>query len=251
MLSVYNSLAASVLSVCFNLIACNPIKATNDSETETVFFANSIWPSPNLRVCWEFKNKETDGFTTEFKAVVEKAFLGTKLKFTGWGVCPRDLRNTDLRLFIYDDPMAFSQSGFRSIQSLLGTSPDRGHPRVPVPGPRMRTRYANVILNLSGLDADPFLGRMYSSLSSTGKRNLALSSSLHEIGHAIGLRHENVHPDNTCVSFDENLEWGDQIVTPFNPNSFMQRCFYRDFDYEKGIVWPNKEDIEGINKVYL
>jgi len=250
MLSITKANLPCALSMCCLLFACRPTKKTNDSETETVFFANSIWPSPNLRVCWEFKNKETDWFTSEFRAVVEKAFVGTKLKFTGWGVCPRDFRNTDLRLFIYDDPLGSSQQGFRSIQRLLGTSPDRGHPRVPAPGPRMRNRYANVILNLSGLDSDPFLGRMYSSLNNKGKRNLALSSSLHEIGHAIGLRHENVHPDNTCVAFDENLEWGDQVVTPFNPNSFMQRCFYRNFDYENGIVWPNKEDVDGINRVY-
>lgn len=244
----------SCLSACaafaVGLTACKPKSTSTDSEATTVFFAKGTWPTSNLRVCWEFKNDKTEWFTSQFRAVVEKAFVGTALRFSGWGICPQDLRNTDLRLFIYDDPLGSTQQGFAYIRSLLGKGPDRGHPRVPRPGPQMRTLKANVILNLSGLDSDPFLGQMYASLSANGKRNLALSASLHEMGHAIGLRHENVHPDNTCVAFDENLEWGDKVVTPYNPGSFMQRCFYRNFDYERGIVWPNKGDIEGINKVY-
>lgn len=231
-------------------MGCKNQLSPTTSDTSTVFFANGTWPTSNLRVCWEFKNYETEWFTSQFRTVVEKAFDGSKLQFTGWGVCPQDLRNSDLRLFIYDDPLGSKQKGFNYIRSLLGTEPDRGHPRVPRPGPQMRAHKANVILNLSGLDSDPFLGQMYASLSANGKRNLALSASLHEMGHAIGLRHENVHPDNTCVAFDENLEWGDKVVTPYNPGSFMQRCFYRNFDYENGIVWPNKGDIEGINKIY-
>lgn len=232
------------------LTACKLIAPSTDSNVTTVFFANGVWPTANLRVCWEFRNDKTSWFTSQFRTVVEKAFRDTKLRFSGWSTCPQDLRNTDIRIFIYDDPLGVKQQGFKYIQSLLGNAPDRGHPRVPQPGPKMRSSKANVILNLSGLDSDPFLGHMYASLGPTGKQNLALSSSLHEMGHAIGLRHENVHPDNTCVAFDENLEWGDQVVTPYNPESFMQRCFYRNFDYEKDIVWPNKADIEGINKIY-
>ncbi|MEN9809837.1 MAG: Astacin [Pseudomonadota bacterium] len=243
-------LGSLLLLSCLTAVSCGGFRDSRDSFPETVFFANSVWPSARLRVCWEFKNSQTEEFTSQFKTVVERAFQGTKLSFSGWAVCPRHTRNTDLRIFIYDDPLADTQVGFADVRSLLGQAADRGHPRVPVPGRKMRGKRANVIFNLSGLHSDPFLGQMYDSLSPIGRRNLALSSSLHEFGHAIGLRHENVHPDNTCVGFDENLEWGDNIVTPYNPGSFMQRCFYRNFDYETGIVWPNEGDLEGINRIY-
>lgn len=231
--------------------ACRPNHEFALAQPNAVLFANGVWPTTELKVCWEFKNETTLWFTTEFSNVVAKAFERTKLNFSGWDVCPRETLNTDIRIFIYDDPLAEQQEGFADVRKLMGTSPDRGHPRVPHPGPHMRPYKANVILNLSGLDSDPFLGELYSSLSPTGKRNLALSSSLHELGHAIGLRHENSHPENTCVGYNENLEWGDNVVGSYNPGSFMQRCLYRNFDYDKGLVWPNDQDIAGINKIYL
>ncbi len=69
------------------------------------------------------------------------------------------------------------------------------------------------------------------------------------MGHAIGLRHEDAHPERTCDDFAEPISDA-RAVGGYNPESIMSRCFYRNFDYEKGKLSFNQEDIETINTLY-
>ena len=129
-----------------------------------------------------------------------------------------------------------------------------GHPRVDpdLANPRawIFGRRAGIILSMTGGQAHPTFTNIYNGLSANGKKNLMISSSVHEFGHAIGMRHEDAHSNNKCEKFDEDPLPGDVQIGPWNPTSFMERCFYRNFNYEKGIVWPNELDIAGINKRY-
>lgn len=230
------------------LSSCKPDARNSDSETQTVMMANSKWPTTNLSVCWEFASYETERFRNAFRDKVTTAFHRTELRFNGWKACPI-IGRVDMRVFIYDDPGSKINLAFQSLRaSLQGPSP--GHPRVRYWGKNMSGKRAGIVLSMTGENAVPFFAELLHKLSPEGRFNLLLSSGLHEFGHAIGLRHEDAHPKAVCPQFDEDIKAGDIVIGPWNKTSFMERCFYRDFDYEKGIVWPNELDIQGINTIY-
>ena len=108
---------------------------------------------------------------------------------------------------------------------------------------------AGLVLNMSFVEVAPAARAIWDSMNTNGKSTLAISSALHELGHAIGMRHEETAPDSTCVEFDENILDG-VAVTKFNAFSFMSRCFYRHWNYALGPVPMNSLDIEGVNAMY-
>lgn len=247
-------IAASCLSLAV-VAGCRPSSSGNsESEVETVFFGKSLLRSKNVNVCWEFTSAETASFRSEFQNTVNKAFAKTKLRFSGWGKCPGS--GSDFRIFIYDDSGSSADREFLSMKAMVNQTGKAytGHPRVNLVGNLngnwILGKKAGIILNRSGLDSLPVYVNMLKNLSPNGRKNLGISGSLHEFGHAIGMRHEDAHSNNKCEEFDEQLYPGDVQIGPWNPTSFMERCFYRNFDYEKGIVWPNDLDIAGINKRY-
>jgi hypothetical protein len=110
-----------------------------------------------------------------------------------------------------------------------------------------------LVLNQTFKDADPGFRELYARLNAQGKKNIALTAAIHELGHALGLRHEDAHPERTCDDFAEQP--GDMpgellVVSAYNPFSFMSRCYYRTFNYNLSVVYPNAKDIEGINLLY-
>jgi hypothetical protein len=241
------------------LYGCRPFTQSGaESEIETVFFANGRLRSTNVSVCWEFASSSTSEFRSQLESTVKTAFAKTKLRFSGWAKCASTVSSSDFRIFIYDDPGSDANSQFQNLRSLVVSRNNAfrdfpGHPRVDVSlsdKAWVRGKKAGIILSLSGKDAHPDFTNIYEKLSVAGRKNLMVSSSLHEFGHAIGMRHEDAHSQNKCAAFDENLAPGDVQIGPWNPTSFMERCFYRNFDYEKGIVWPNGLDIAGLNKMY-
>lgn len=230
------------------LSSCKPSDRISNSETEAVMQANSKWEKNSLSVCWEFTSEKTKAFRETLRDTVDTAFEKTPLRFSGWQVCPR-VGPVDIRIFIYDDPGSSKNIQFQSMRaSLVGPTP--GHPRVRFWGKNLSGQRAGVILSMTGENADPFFFDMLDKLSPRGRFNLLLSSSLHEFGHAIGLRHEDAHPKAECPKFDEDIQAGDLVIGPWNKTSFMERCFYRNLDYEKGIAWPNDLDVRGINTIY-
>ena len=108
---------------------------------------------------------------------------------------------------------------------------------------------AGLILTYQFEKVFPGLVKQQENLSGQAKENLKLSIALHEMGHAIGLRHEDAHPGRTCDDFEEAISDA-QTVGPYNAQSIMSRCFYRNFDYEKGKLFFNEGDIDTINKLY-
>ncbi|NBX18785.1 MAG: hypothetical protein EBR09_15635 [Proteobacteria bacterium] len=234
--------------------------SSQDSGVETVFFGEGKLKKTDISVCWEFASSETAAFREDVRLTVEKAFQQTKLRFSGWAECPVWGRGADFRIFIYDDAGSKTNSRFVGLQNNLrgGTQPrtGAGHPRVNLDPKNMNAwifgRRAGIILSMTGEEAHPAFTDIYAKLSDNGKRSFICSASLHEFGHAIGMRHEDAHSDNKCTEFDESksLRPNDVVIGPWNPTSFMERCFYRKFNYENGIVWPNELDISGINKRY-
>lgn len=260
MIHRYFSAVRFLLTAVILAYGCRPsMRDGGDSEAQSIFFSTSKLTSSKVSVCWEVSSDDSQHFRSEFQSTVSNAFEKTKLRFTGWGACPDDGYGADFRIFIYDDFGSSSNPKYRETKSLVVSTNKMasgypGHPRVNVDTLNDKNwilgKRAGIILNMTGEDAIPFFKDMLNQLSEVGKKNLMLSSSLHEFGHAIGMMHEDAHSENKCVKFDEDTPSGAKQIGPWNPSSFMERCFYRNFDYEKGIVWPNQLDIDGINKMY-
>ena len=107
----------------------------------------------------------------------------------------------------------------------------------------LKNAVAGLIITHNFTNVVPALTQIASRLSDEGKENIKKSIALHEFGHAIGLRHEDSHPDSTCESFDENLGTGIPIGS-YDERSAMNRCFYRSVDYNVDVVPFSQGDQE-------
>ncbi|NBW81481.1 hypothetical protein EBR21_06975 [bacterium] len=192
------------------------------------------------------------GRNDEVETQVGLAFEKTVVKLVGWQECSPE-NPSDVKIFVYDDEGSAQNDDYQTyVKSLIAENNSQkqgaGHPRL-----RDLNRPMHLVLNQTFKDDDPGFEKLFSQLTPQGQRNIALSATIHEFGHAIGLRHEDAHPERTCDDFAEqpgDMPGGLQVVSGYNPFSFMSRCYYRTFNYNLSVVDPNAKDIEGINKLY-
>lgn len=208
-----------------------------------------LWHSTSIPVCWEGVGSETTAFRNAISNFIKSNVHQTKLTLTGWNLCEKDARG--IRIFIYDDPENDRQMSLKELKTALQNSSNRefqGHPRSQGKGIRLDGKKGGLILTSQFKEVEPYLEKVADSLDEQGRLNLLLSISLHEMGHALGLLHEDVHPESTC-EVEETI--GDGVpVSNYNDLSIMSRCYYRDYHYQNGTLGMNDEDILGINKAY-
>lgn len=238
----------SLVAFLILLSACgmNLETPSHHAQLQTVAFTR--WNKATIQTCWEFASRSTMNFRDEIEKKAKSAFSGAVVQFAGWQQC-NSHTPADVKLFIYDDGGSFYNSNYRSYVDQLikennGRKEGAGHPRL-----RDSNRPMRVVLNSTFKDADSNFVPLYRQLTVQGKKNLVLTASLHELGHVLGLRHEDAHPERTCDTFPEDLD-GSQVVTGYNPFSFMSRCYYRTFNFNLSAILPNQRDIEGINALY-
>lgn len=216
--------------------------STEVSETKTVVLDTDtkLWGKLNLNVCWLNKGEDTKIFREKVELFVTTNFDKTILKLRGWKSCSNDIDQDDIRILIFDG----SDSPFFGKPAASG----EGHPRVLAFGKEIRQKTPGLILTMNFTAVQGFLVNIANNLSSSGKTNLLLSVALHEFGHAVGLYHENTHPDSDCTDWPE--VGPRRAVTDFVKDSFMNRCYYRRTNYEVSPLSMSQGDIDGINKTY-
>lgn len=233
------------------LLAASSCQNENsDSKVKGVAVAKSeLWQQNVIDVCWESDADNITDFKEEVRNHIVSNFNKTALKLRGWTSCSEydeTGEKADIRIFTFDNP-EFPQ-GFR-LSRLKAITKNFGHPRVRALGRPVKGISAGLILTYQFKKVFPGLVKQQENLSEQGKSNLKLSIALHEMGHAIGLRHEDAHPERTCDDFAESISSA-RAVGRYNAQSIMSRCFYRNFDYENGKLSFNKGDVETINSLY-
>lgn len=250
MIKIRFSFFAPILSLLFS---CKAYKKESSIKTVTIK-KDLYWSSNTINMCWENDGPTTQIMRNRTQDFVQKEFDKTTIKMVGWNKCLD--KQKGLHLFIYDDPDINKNANLAKIKneyiamdknSYIGFP---GHPHVRGFGNILDGMNAGVILTFALTEVAKHLTDIANKFTEQGRDNLLDSITLHELGHAIGLKHESLHSKSDCASLGENMKDTDIEVSNYNKNSVMNRCHYRSYDYNKGQLGFNDDDIIGISAAY-
>jgi hypothetical protein len=259
----------TVSSLCILLMtSCGKFgmksNTSGDSEAQGVVLAQSMLfdPSRPLVVCWSTHHPSQSELRRAVENHVVSNFARTrKLRIQkGWGDCKTLNGKFDVGVYFFDDPdFQSSQSSAAQLKKVKERRPQGpGNPFAVLGRKFLQGNPFGVQLNSSDLGRPDASARI-NKLTKQGRHNYTMSASLHEFGHAAGLKHEHAHPKNDCFFEDEPL--GEGIykgipVTGYDRVSIMNYCRFAknpsEFSDEVNtkIFHFSDGDVATLNKVY-
>jgi hypothetical protein len=208
-----------IASISLVIAACG---YSPDSKLTSFVTTVDRWPDPeNIPVCWVNPEETSEKVKTDIKNHVQSKYHSkTVLRFIGWETCTSEqFDQAVIRIFIRRD------GNFGSGRSLVGAKIHSGLSH-------------GGTMEISGVKNWPRRGNTF-------LKRKVLYASLHEFGHAIGLRHEHERLDATgCEHHRKGLPNNAEAVGEYDTVSVMNYC-------SKSSAWDlSSGDVAGIEHMY-
>lgn len=208
-------------------LSCAPAGTDSQGSAETTFVTQHLQQKLDFEMCWANPAPTTARARDRVKAVVQEWYAKTPVKFSGFGPCPPT--GGGFRIFEYDD------ARWSPKVAAVGTAGNGGS-----------------VLN--GVHWHLILNHTFEKWSGDCRRsqaaydNCVTAIGLHEVGHLVGMRHSQAHPDSSC-GFEENL-MGASVRGPYDPQSIMNYCNGGTFSYASNTRRLSAGDLGGLWLVY-
>ena len=223
------------------------------------------WPSAEIPVCWENGTSESSKkWKADIQSYANNEFLKAGVTFLGWGDCKEG--STGIRIEVYGD----SDIHYQPTDEIFGestvyvkidgkyeytrvlTKGMDGHPRSMGIGRVDGASAGNVLLNFEPTrDVSPGLKQLAQDMNETRKSNLLKTMIVHELGHRIGLYHEQARPDSDCLSEGDSRrnQPGAKTVGDYDSKSIMNYCVTHTASYDE-VLHFSPGDIAAIQKIF-